>query len=137
MLSPARLVLLLQDGHESHVSIELIEFARDNGVHLAGDNHSQFCCQGLAQFLYIGKHTEQFQKVSINPGAVSDRQLAPSKAVGASTKASVPEFSVPVFTAEEEATYWCCFTEGYDLPDSNNSACVKLNHPGFSICHSV
>ena len=33
-ISPARPVLLIQDGHSSHVSIELIELARENNVHL-------------------------------------------------------------------------------------------------------
>ena len=33
-IPPARPVLLVQDGHGSHVSIELIELARSNGVHL-------------------------------------------------------------------------------------------------------
>lgn len=33
-IPPARPVLLLQDGHSSHISIELIELARENDVHL-------------------------------------------------------------------------------------------------------
>ena len=33
-IPPTRPVLLIQDGHGSHVSIELIELARENGVHL-------------------------------------------------------------------------------------------------------
>ena len=31
-IPPTRPVLLVQDGHSSHVSIELIEMARENGV---------------------------------------------------------------------------------------------------------
>ena len=33
LISPARPVLLLQDGHSSHVSIELIELAQANDIH--------------------------------------------------------------------------------------------------------
>ena len=33
-IPPTRPVLLLQDGHSSHISIELIELARQNDVHL-------------------------------------------------------------------------------------------------------
>lgn len=169
-IPPARLVLLLQDSHVSHVSIELIEFTRENGVHLLClPAHTTHILQPLdvgvfrsfkAHFskacrAYLMKNPGQvittvviaslvaetwpssftmvnilsgFRKCGvypINPGS----QLAPSKALGASTKASVPECSVPVFTAEQEATYRHRFTEGYDLQDPNYSAWVKLNHP--------
>lgn len=33
-IPPTRPVLLIQDGHVSHVSIEAIEFARANDIHL-------------------------------------------------------------------------------------------------------
>ena len=33
-IPPARPVILIQDGHASHISIELIELARSNGVHI-------------------------------------------------------------------------------------------------------
>ena len=33
-IPPTRPVLLIQDGHSSHMSIEGIEFARDNGIHM-------------------------------------------------------------------------------------------------------
>ena len=33
-IPPARPVLLVQDGHSLHISIELIELARENNVHL-------------------------------------------------------------------------------------------------------
>ena len=33
-IPPARPVVLIQDGHASHISIELIELARSNGVHI-------------------------------------------------------------------------------------------------------
>ena len=33
-IPPSRPVLLIMDGHSSHVSIEVIQLARDNGVHL-------------------------------------------------------------------------------------------------------
>ena len=33
-IPPTRPVLLIEDGHSSHVSTELIELARENGVHL-------------------------------------------------------------------------------------------------------
>lgn len=34
VIPPTRPVLLIMDGHGSHISIEVIELARDNGIHL-------------------------------------------------------------------------------------------------------
>ena len=33
-IPPSRPVLLILDGHSSHISIEAVEFARSNGVHM-------------------------------------------------------------------------------------------------------
>ena len=46
-LPPARPVLLIQDGHSSHVSIELIELAKANNVHLCLPAHTTHLLQPL------------------------------------------------------------------------------------------
>ena len=161
-----RPVLLLQDGHSSHISIELIELPRQNDVHLlCFPAHTTHILQPLdvgvfksfkatfskACHKYIIKHPGRvitsevnaalvaeawpisltpvnimggFKKCGIypiNPGEVSDRQLAPSKAihpqrpsqvVSESEKAKQPESSSDLLVAgnqlfmpEEEVLY--------------------------------
>ena len=84
----------------------------------------------------------------INPGEVSDRQLAPSKAIhpqrpsqvgSESEKAKQAESSSdsPVagnqlFTPEEEVLYKRRYNEGYDLADPGYMAWLKINHPELS-----
>ena len=119
-------VLLIQDGHSSHVSIELVELARENGVYLLclpshtshilqpldvgvfksfKTNFSKACqkylferpgqvitTNAIASLVHKALYCSfsamnilsGFRKCGIhplNPGEVSDRQLAPSKAV--------------------------------------------------------
>ena len=124
-IPPTRPVLLIEDGHSSHVSIDVIKLARDNGIHLLclpahtthmlqpldvgvfkslKSNYSVVCKK------YLSNHPGQvittdvlasllaqawpesvtpinvmsgFRKCGIyplNPGEISDRQLAPSHA---------------------------------------------------------
>uniref|UniRef100_A0A1X7TFC6 DDE-1 domain-containing protein n=1 Tax=Amphimedon queenslandica TaxID=400682 RepID=A0A1X7TFC6_AMPQE len=133
-IPPTRPVLLLQDGHGSHVSIELIELARANDIHLLclpshtshllqpldvgvfksfKSNFNKACSNYMSQNpgrvvtvdviaslvgeAYPASFTPMnimkgFKKTGvwpINPGEVTDRQIAPSKAY--STHQSTPE----------------------------------------------
>ena len=60
----------------------------------------------------------------INPGAVSDRQLIPSRALRAGRESEEP--TSPPFTPEQDALYERRFQEGYDIP---YAAWLKINHP--------
>jgi len=167
-----RPVLLIQDGHASHISIELIELAKANDVHLLClPSHTTHILQPLdvgvfksfkshfskACTKYLAKHPgvvvtpdmlaslvaeawpSSFTAVNImagfkktgvyplNPGEVTDRQLAPSKAV--CSQAAVTNSDPPVFSKEKEALYQRRFEEKYDIKDPEYLAWVKLNHP--------
>jgi len=67
----------------------------------------------------------------INLGAVSDRQLAPSKALRSPEvqHTDVPLPDSPPFTSEEKALYERRFQEGYDIPDPSYLAWLKITHP--------
>ena len=82
----------------------------------------------------------------INPGEVSDRQLAPSKAVRlknpslshsssdftlSSSADSQPEEKLlpSIFTKEQEALYQTRYEEGYDVYDCSYVTWLQLNHP--------
>ena len=124
-IPPARPVVLIQDGHASHISVQLIELARANGVHiLCLPAHSTHLLQPLdlgvfksfkvsfskACSHYLSQHPGRvvtndkiallvssavsssftpnnimggFRKAGIyplNPGAIDDKMLCPSKA---------------------------------------------------------
>lgn len=178
-IPPKRPVLLIQDGHSSHLSIELIELAQKNDVHLlclpAHTTHilqpldvgvfksfksffSKAChkymmqCPGrvvtndvLASL--VGEAWPQsftplnvlggFKKCGIyplNPGQISDRQTAPSKALAQEQATPArndrePSAVESVFTPEEEEKYKQRYEEGYDLNDPAYTAWLKINHP--------
>ena len=201
-IPPTRLVLLIQDGHSSHVSIELVELARENNIYLLGlPSHTSHILQPLdvgcfksfkanfskACHTYLLERPGQvittnaitslvhqawhssftavnilsgFRKCGIhplNPGEVSDRQLAPSKAVRSqndqpsvsSTSTLVPQSdsslnaspdsqapwsqsstdSSSIFTEEQMKLFEKRFEEGYDLQDEEYSAWVRIYHP--------
>ena len=149
-IPPVRPVLLLQDGHVSHTSIELIELARANNIHLLclpahtthifqpldvgvfksfKSNFSKACSK------YLGRHPGRvitpdklaslvaeawpnsftavnvmsgFKKSGVyplNPGQVTDRQLAPSKALRPQPEntETAPTPGSPLFSPEQEA----------------------------------
>ena len=177
-IPPARPVLLIQDGHGSNISIELIEMARENEIHpLCLPAHTTHILQPLdvgvfksfkshfskACHAYIAKHPGRvvttdiiaalvaeawphsctpvnilsgFKKCGIfpiNPGAVSDRQLAPSRLLHIPKVQHDPEpqpAGSPLFTSEQEALYARHYQEGYDLQDPSYVAWLKINHPG-------
>ena len=67
-----------------------------------------------------------FKKAGIypfNPGEVSDRQLAPSKAL---TK---PTPQVPTFSPEQIARFEVQYAEGYDVQDTTYLAWKSIYHP--------
>ena len=174
-IPPTRPVLLIEDGHSSHVSIELIELARENGVHLLClPAHTTHILQPLdvgvfksfkvhfskACHRYLCSHPGQvitteiiasllkeawhqaltpvnvmsgFKKCGIhplNPGEISDRQLAPSKAfTPAATTTVPPSPDNELFTSEQQSLYKRRFEEGYDLPDPDYLAWLKIVHP--------
>ncbi len=188
-IPPARPVLLIQDGHASHMSIELIELARANGIHLLClPAHTTHILQPLdvgvfksfkshffkSCHMYLTKHPGRvittdvlasivaeawphsftplnilggFKKCGvypINPGAVSDRQLAPSKAIcPPKVPTSNPDVPMPAsppfapgsppFTSEQEALYERRFEEGYDLPDPSYMVWLKITHPEAAV----
>lgn len=188
-IPPARPVLLIEDGHASHISMEVIELARANDVHLlclpAHNTHilqpldvgvfksfktwfSKACHKYLVknpgrvitadiiaslvaeawpQSLTPLNIMSGFRKCGIypiNPGEVSDRQLAHVKTVQPKTSSlphssslsskslnsEVDEASVPlVTTAEQQALYQARYEEGYDLFDARYIAWLKIYHP--------
>jgi hypothetical protein len=162
-------VLLTLDGHTSHITINVIEYARANEIHLlclpSHTSHvlqpldvgvfksfksffSKVCTQYMAKnpgrvitedilSSLVGNALGQshtpinifsgFKKAGIypfNPGEVSDRQLAPSKALNNPT-AQVPlEYSLQQVTQFEKK-----YSEGYDVPDSTYLAWKNKYHP--------
>ena len=68
----------------------------------------------------------------LNPGEVTNRQLAPSRAVHPQPEND--DISVtPLFSPEQEALYRLRFDEGYDINDASYIAWLKLNHPEVDV----
>lgn len=170
MIPPLRPVLLILDGHGSHITIDVIEYARSNEIHLlclpSHTSHilqpldlgvfksfktffSKVCRQYMAKNpgrvitedilsclvgdAFVQSHTPLnilggFKKAGIypfNPGAVSDRQLAPSKAL--STK---PTTQLPTFSPEQNKLFEVRYEEGYNLEDDATYLAWKnIYHP--------
>ena len=197
-----RPVLLIQDGHSSHVSIELVELACENNIYLLcllshtshilqpldigcfksfKANFSKAChtyllerpgqvitTNAIASLVHQAWHSSftavnilsEFRKCGIhplNPGEVSDCQVAPSKAVRSqndqpsvsSTSTLVPQSNSllnaspdsqaprsqsstdlsSIFTEEQMKLFEKRFEEGYDLQDEEYSAWVRIYHP--------
>ena len=197
-IPPTRPVLLIQDEHSSHVSIELVELARENNIYLLclpshtshilqpldvgcfksfKANFSKACrtyllerpgqvitTNAIASLVYQVWHSSftavnilsGFRKCgihSLNPGEVSDRQLAPSKAVRSqndqpsvsststlvpqsdSSLNALPDSQAPrsqsstdlssIFTEEQMKLFEKRFEEGYDLQDEEYSAWMR------------
>jgi len=181
-IPPVRPVLLLQDGHASHISIDLIELAKANDVHLLclpshtthilqpldvgvfksfKSNFSKVCNKYLAKnpgrvvttdilaSLVAEAWPNAFTAVNImagfkktgiyplNPGEVTDRQLAPSKAFCSQSVVSNLEKVNPsnslIFSQEKEALYQRRFEEKYDVKDPDYLAWVKITHPEVDV----
>ena len=168
-IPPTRPVLLIEDGHSSHISIDVIKLARDNGVHLLClPAHTTHMLQPLdvgvfkslksnystACKKYLSKHPGQvittdvlasllaqawpesltpinvmsgFRKCGIyplNPGEISDRQLAPSRVF----VKSKPVSNLDEITPEQEKLYQKRHEEGYDLEDPKYSRWLKAKY---------
>ena len=169
------------DGHSSHVSIDVIELARDNNVHLLclpshtthilqpldvgvfksfKSNFSKACTKYLAAnpgrvitsdrlaslVAEAWPHSltplnvmSGFKKCGIfplNPSEITDRQIAPSKAIHYQTAAKKVDAdgvtvnsNSPLFSPEKEALYRKRYEEGYDVDDPGYIAWLKINHP--------
>ena len=167
MIPPSRPVLLVLDGHGSHITIDVIEYARSNDIYLlclpSHTSHilqpldigvfksfksffSKACRQYMAEnpgrvitedilASVVGSAIAQshtplnilggFKKAGIfpfNPGEVSDRQLAPSKAL------KKPTSEAHSFSPEQIKLFEQWFKEGYDLPDPAYLAWKSANH---------
>ena len=181
-----RPVLLIEDGHSSHVSIELIELARENSVHIlclpshtthlqpldvgvfksfkshynnecrkyliahpvrtiATENIAALVGMAWSQSLTPVNIMAGFRKAGaypLNPGVISDRQVAPSLVVNpskspssqgsqdsASTASDKSPSTISVFSPEEETLFRTRYEEGYDLPDPRFQEWIVINHP--------
>lgn len=183
VIPPARPVLLIEDGHGSHISIELIELARANNVYLlclpAHTTHilqpldigvfksfKTFFSKACHKYLtknpgrvitsdviasLVGEVWPQsltplnimggFRKSGIyplNPGAVTDRQLIPSRATTTTLSHSQSDYTLnkvaaEKFSQEEEILYKKRFEEGYNVYDPNYVMWLKDNHPEAAV----
>ena len=169
-IPPSRPVLLILDGHSSHISIEAVEFARSNGVHMlcipAHTTHilqpldvgvfksfkaayNKACKKLLSEHPHrvitteqiaglIGKAWPQsltpvnimsgFKKCGIyplNPGEVTDRQIAPSTVFVASNDA-LP-VAKPGSIIERDSLYRKRYNEGYDIYDDDYLQWIREN----------
>ena len=176
MIPSLRPVLLIFDGHASHIAIDVIEFARSNNVHLlclpSHTSHvlqpldvgvfksfksvfSKVCRQYMAKFpgrviteailaSLIGAAFAQshiplnilsgFKKCGIYPfnlGEVSDRQIAPSRALRKQTPHTL------TFTPEQVAQFEARYKEGYVIQDKAYLAWKNIYHPSPESVSSV
>ena len=158
-IPPARPVLLIEDGHSSHVTIEL---AHSNDIHLLclpthtthilqpldvgvfksfKTNFSKACHRYITQFPGRVITTDKiaslvaeawphcftalnilsaFKKCGVyplNPGEVTDRQIAPSKALCQVQPGRKEPPLDSLFTSEQEELFKLRYEEGYDVYD--------------------
>ena len=77
MIPPSRPVLLIFDGHSSHLSIDVIEYARSNGLYLS--SHTSHILQPLDVGVfksfktYFSKVCRQY--IAKNPGRVVTEEV--------------------------------------------------------------
>ena len=171
-IPPARPVLLIQDGHGSHISLDVIRLARENDVsllclpahttHLLQPldvgvfkslklNFSKACKQYISAnpgqvvttdliALLLAQAWPQsvtpvnamsgFRKCGIyplNPGQISDRELAPSRAFVHSSSDS--QLFMEQFSQEQIDLFKTRFEEGFDLDDSDYLKWREIYHP--------
>ena len=174
---PARPVLLIEDGHGSHISIELIELARANEVYLLClPVHTTHILQPLdvgvfksfktffskACHKHLTKHPGRvitadviasliaevwpqsmtplniiggFRKCGIyplNPGAVTDQQLAPlhtkSTLLRSQSDYILHKVAAKPFSKEQEILFKKRFEEGYNIYEPDYVMWLKDNH---------
>ena len=181
-IPPPRPVLLILDGHASHVSIEVIELARCNQIHMLclpshtthilqpldvgvfkslKANYSKACrkyisenpgrvvtTEAVASLLAVAwplsvtpvNIMAGFKKCGIyplNPGEVTDRQIAPSKAVCV-MKDIRASMSPPESTdmqascnlgSDRDSIFEKRYSEGYDIYSEDYVAWLQVHHP--------
>ena len=177
MIPPLRPVLLILDGHASHVTVDVVELARRNDIHmLCLPAHTTHILQPLdvgvfkplktcyykACKKYITEHPGRvvtteviasllatawpqavtpvnimagFKKCGVyplNPGEVTDRQIAPSKtsmectqSEGISTSPDTQSSTSPNL----ESIFIKRYEEGYDIYDKEYVAWLRCHHP--------
>ena len=179
-IPPARPVLLILDGHASHVSIEAVEFARSNEVHMlcipAHTTHilqpldvgvfkpfksayNKACKRFMADHPHRVITTDQiagligkawplsltpvnimsgFKKCGIyplNPGEVTDRQIAPSTLFCTAGSDKLP-VAKPDIISERDSLYRKRYDEGYDLDDEDYLRWIRENELELPTKHS-
>ena len=72
----------------------------------------------------------------LNPGEISDRQLAPSKAVGSKGDHECQTPGSPLFTKEKEELFQKRYEEKYDIQDPEYIAWLKIHHPEVNLSPS-
>ena len=100
------------------------------GQVITTDILASLLCQAWPQSITPVNAMSGFRKCGIyplNPGEISDRQLAPSKVFTRS--ASDSNLLKSSFTVEQEKLYQKRFEEGYDIDDSDYSEWLRFNHP--------
>jgi hypothetical protein len=183
-IPPTRPVLIIQDGHVSHVSIDAIEFAYANNIHLLclpshtthilqpldvgvfksfKSNFSKSCSSYISKFpgrvittevlsslvadawscsltsLNIMSGFRKCGLFPLNPSAVDDRRMAPSKALSINnvTDSCHNETdlasSSPIFSVEQEELFSKRFKEGYDIANPDYVAWLRINHPEIAL----
>ena len=171
-IPPARPVLLIEDGHASHIGIDVIELARASDIHLLclpahtshilqpldigvfrsfKANYSKMCRKYIVEHPGRVVTSDQiaalvaqawphsftplnimsgFKKSGIfpfNPGEVSDRMLAPAKAVHKHQDDEAA--SAIVFSQEKVSLFQQRFDEGYNIFDREYVMWLKETHP--------
>ena len=117
--------------------------AKNPGRVITEDILSSLVGNALAQSLTPINIFGGFKNAGIypfNPGEVSDRQLAPSKAHNNQLSQVPLQFSPEQVTQFEKQ-----YTEGYDVPDPNYLAWKNIHHPSplqlpvihLHLCHKI
>ena len=103
------------------------------GQVITTDILASLLCQAWAQSITPVNAMSGFRRCGIyplNPGEISDCQLAPSKVF--TRLPSDSNLLKSSFTVEQEKLYQKPFEEGYDMEDSDYSEWLRFNHPDHS-----
>ena len=158
MIPPLRPVLLVLDGHGSHITIDVIEYARMNEIHLLClPSHTSHILQPLDVGVFKSFKTF-FSKVcrqymAKNPGRVVTEDIlaalvgdaftqshTPLNILGGSGEVNdqqlapakaltKPTPQVLTFSLEQIAQFEVQYAEGYDVQDATYLAWKSMYHP--------
>ena len=168
-IPPSRPALLILDGHASHVSIDVVELARANDIHMLclpahtthllqpldvgvfkslkthyykackayiSDNAGRVITSEVIASLLAVAWSKSFTPVNImsgfrksgvyplNPGEITDRELAPSMLTHPEKEAD----KLPC-SQDLESLFQRRYEEGYDVYDAKYIDWLRLNHP--------